>query len=59
MATAASAAFHPPTIKQLHDLLQCISQRVARFLERRDVLERDEDNSYLTLDGQEEDPRRR
>lgn len=33
-----------------------ISQRVARFLERRGILERDEDNSYLTLDGLEEDP---
>lgn len=36
--------------------LLIISQRVARFLERRGVLERDEDNSYLTLDGREEDP---
>ena len=45
-----------PTIEQLHDLLQVISQRVARFLERRGILERDEDNSYLTLDGLEEDP---
>ncbi|MEZ5491997.1 MAG: hypothetical protein R3F50_17050 [Gammaproteobacteria bacterium] len=30
---------------------------MARFLERRGILERDEDNSYLTLDGlEEEDP---
>ena len=29
---------------------------MARFLERRGILERDEDNSYLTLDGLEEDP---
>jgi hypothetical protein len=46
----------PPTVEQLHDLLQVISQRVARFLERRGILERDEDNSYLTLDGLQEDP---
>jgi hypothetical protein len=46
----------PPTVEQLHDLLQVISQRVACFLERRGILERDEDNSYLTLDGLEEDP---
>jgi hypothetical protein len=45
-----------PTAEQLHDLLHVISQRVARFLERRGILERDEDNSYLTLDGLEEDP---
>jgi len=46
----------PPTVEQLHDLLHVISERVARFLERRGILERDEDNSYLTLDGLEEDP---
>ena len=46
----------PPTVEQLHDLLHRISQRVARFLERRGILEWDEENSYLTLDGLEEDP---
>ncbi|MEX2334687.1 MAG: hypothetical protein WD600_10545, partial [Pseudohongiella sp.] len=46
----------PPTVEQLHDLLHVINQRVARFLEWRGILERDEDNSYLTLDGLEEDP---
>ena len=46
----------PPTVEQLNDLLQVISERVARFLERRGILERDEDNSYLTLDGLDEDP---
>jgi hypothetical protein len=40
----------PPIVEQLHNLLQRISQRVARFLER------DEDSSYLTLDRLEEDP---
>ncbi|MEX0964708.1 MAG: transposase, partial [Pseudohongiellaceae bacterium] len=46
----------PPSVEQLHDLLHVISQRVARFLERRGILERHEDNSYLTLDALEEDP---
>lgn len=46
----------PPTVQQLQCLLHQISERVAGFLERRGVLERDEDNSYLTLDGLEEDP---
>jgi hypothetical protein len=32
------------------------SQRVARFLERRGILERNEDNNYLTPDGVEVDP---
>lgn len=46
----------PPTVEQLHVLLHQISERVARFLERRGILERDEGSSYLTLDGLEEDP---
>ena len=41
----------PPAVEQLRDLRHIISQRVARFLERRGILERDVDNSYLTLDG--------
>jgi len=56
---AGQYGFHrtpPPTVEQLHDLLHLISERVARFLERRGILERDEDNSYLTLDGLAEDP---
>ena len=54
-----SFVFHhnkAPTVEQLTELLHTISQRVASFLERRGLLERDEDNSYLTLDGLEEDP---
>lgn len=31
-------------------------QRVACFLERQGVLERDEGNSYLNLEGLDEDP---
>lgn len=46
----------PPTVEQLHDLLHAISRRVARFLERRGILERDAENSYLNLEGLEEDP---
>jgi len=44
-----------PTVEQLTAVLHTISQRVASFLERRELLERDEDNSYLTLDGLDED----
>ncbi len=52
-------AFHynkAPTVEQLTEVLHTISQRVASFLERQGLLERDEDNSYLTLDGLDEDP---
>jgi hypothetical protein len=45
-----------PTVEQLTDVLHIISQRVASFLERQGILERDEDSSYLTLDGLDEDP---
>ena len=56
---AGNFAFHynkAPTVEQLTELLHTISQRVASFLERRGLLVRDEDNSYLTLDGLDEDP---
>lgn len=56
---AGGFAFHcnkAPTVDQLTELLHTISQRVANFLERRGLLERDEGNSYLTLDGLDEDP---
>jgi len=52
-------AFHynkAPSTDQLTAVLHTISQRVASFLERRGLLERDEDNSYLTLDWLDEDP---
>lgn len=45
-----------PTPEQLTEVLHTISQRVAGFLERRGLLERDEENSYITLDGLDEDP---
>jgi hypothetical protein len=46
----------PPSTEQLHDLLDYISRRVARFLGRQGILERDADNSDLNLDGLDEDP---
>jgi len=58
---SGNLAFHynkAPTVEQLAEVLHTISQRVASFLERRGLLERDEDNSYLTLDGLDEDPMR-
>ena len=61
-----------PTLEELARLVHTISHRVARYLERQGVLERDEDdcmdaggratqeakaeNSYLQLDGIDEDP---
>jgi hypothetical protein len=32
-----------------------ISHRVARYLERQGIMERDEENSYLQLDGIDDD----
>jgi len=45
-----------PTPEQPTEVLHTISQRVAGLLERRGLLERDEENSTLTLDGLDEDP---
>ncbi len=42
--------------QELTILVHTISHRVARFLERQGVLERDEENSYLQLEGLDEDP---
>jgi len=44
-----------PNQQELANLVHIISQRVARFLERQGVLERDEENSYLQLDDIDED----
>ncbi|MCP3673957.1 MAG: hypothetical protein GY829_05750 [Gammaproteobacteria bacterium] len=38
-----------PELIELTKLVHTISLRVARFLERRGLLERDEEDSYLTL----------
>jgi hypothetical protein len=40
----------------LTELVHAISHRVAGFLEREGILERDEENSYLNLDDADEDP---
>ncbi len=40
-----------PTADELRVLTHRISQRVAKFLERRGLLERDEENSYLALEA--------
>ena len=45
-----------PNQQELVILVHTISHRVARYLERQGVLERDEENSYLQLDGMDEDP---
>ncbi len=38
--------------------MHTISHRVTGYLEREGILERDEENSYLTLDEGDEDPMR-
>ena len=45
-----------PDQQQLAILVHTISHRVARFLERQGVLERDEENCYLQLEGMDEYP---
>jgi len=45
-----------PNQQELAILLHSISHRVARYLERQGILERDEENSYLQLDGIDDDP---
>jgi len=43
-----------PTPNELLTLVHTISHRVARFLERKGLLERDAENSYLQLEDMEE-----
>jgi hypothetical protein len=45
-----------PDQRELVELVHTISQRVAGFLEREGILERDEGNSYLNLAEGLEDP---
>jgi len=45
-----------PPQEELAQLVHTISHRVARYLERQGILERDAENSYLQLDGIDEDP---
>lgn len=42
---------HAPTAAQLQRLLERISQRIGRYLERQGLLVRDSENDYLQLDG--------
>ena len=44
-----------PTIGELSSLAHTLSQRIARFLERKGLLERDAENSYLLLEQSDED----
>ncbi len=44
-----------PTTDELNVLVHRISQRVAKFLERRGFLERDEDNSTLNLETSDDE----
>ena len=45
-----------PELKELTKLVHTISIRVARFLERRRFLERNNEDSYLTLDCLDDGP---
>lgn len=47
-----------PSREELTTLLHTISMRLARYLERRGLLTRDAENSYLTLEEEGESPRR-
>jgi len=47
-------AFHRvegPSTSELNSLVAKISQRIARHLEKQGLLTRDDENSYLTMDG--------
>ena len=45
-----------PTDDELTQLTHTIAHRIARYLERQGLLERDSENSYLAPDGVDEDP---
>ncbi|MCP4298328.1 MAG: hypothetical protein GY786_22300, partial [Proteobacteria bacterium] len=47
---------HSPKSTGIDQTGYTISHRVASFLERQGILERDEENSYLELYGIDEDP---
>ena len=44
-----------PNVDELKALVHAISHRVARFLEKRGFLERDAENSYLSLETDDDD----
>ena len=45
-----------PTSSELNQLSHTIAHRLARYLERQGLLERDAENSTLALDYSDEDP---
>jgi len=45
-----------PSSAELTQLTHTIAHRLARYLERQGVLQRDAEHSYLTLDNADEDP---
>ncbi len=45
-----------PTNSEFNQLSHTIAHRLARYLERQGLLERDAENSYLALDHSDEDP---
>ena len=45
-----------PTNSELNQLSHTIAGRLARYLERQGLLERDAETSYLALDSSDEDP---
>ena len=45
-----------PTSAELTQLTHTIAHRLARYLERQGLLERDAEHSYLTLDNADEEP---
>lgn len=47
-----------PNQQELTELVHTISHRVAGYLQREGILERDEENSYLALEEGDEDPMR-
>jgi hypothetical protein len=55
VTTNKTEFFREPELRELRGLEHAISHRVARFLEKRGFLERDAENSYLTLEPDDED----
>jgi hypothetical protein len=56
---AGSAKFRwvkAPTSSELNQLTHTIAQRLARYLERQGLLEKDIEHSYLKMDSLDEDP---
>jgi len=45
-----------PTNSELNQLSHTLAHRLARYLERQGLLERDAGHSYLALDHSDEDP---